>query len=256
MARLAMAATLGFLLARAAQQVQAIEGVVSWGTQRRDLTQRSGRIRRRDDFFETEVANEQARGGYFVDCEVGTPGQKLSLQLDTGSSDVWVPATSASICKSGTCELGSFTSGSSSTFNKTGPGKFDISFVDGTASKGDYIRDVFTIKNTAVMNMTMGLGLDTGIPYGLVGIGYSLSEAFVNHTASNASAYPNLPVKMVSQGLIKTNAYSLWLNDLGGLACVALGPEVRSRDADTRDSCRLQHWQHSLRGHRHRQVPG
>ncbi len=63
--------------------------------------------------------------------------------------------------------------------------------------------------------MTMGLGKDTDIAYGLVGVGYANNEAIVSGTQSLSSVYPNLPVNMVNEGLIKTNAYSLWLNDLG-----------------------------------------
>lgn len=57
----------------------------------------------------------------------------------------------------------------------------------------------------------MGLGRDTDIPYGLVGIGYALNEA----VAGTSDVYPNLPIAMVDEGLINTIAYSLWLNDLG-----------------------------------------
>jgi hypothetical protein len=58
--------------------------------------------------------------------------------------------------------------------------------------------------------MTMGLGLTTTIPYGLVGVGYAANEAI-----SSSKTYANLPVNMVNEGLINTVAYSLWLNDLG-----------------------------------------
>ncbi|KAI0451946.1 aspartic peptidase domain-containing protein [Xylaria acuta] len=58
----------------------------------------------------------------------------------------------------------------------------------------------------------MGLGLDTDIAYGLVGVGYALNEASVSQSAH---IYDNLPLVMRNEGLIKTNAYSLWLNDLG-----------------------------------------
>lgn len=60
----------------------------------------------------------------------------------------------------------------------------------------------------------MGLGLKTDIPYGLVGVGYALNEAIVANSGSASSAYNNLPVLMQKEGLINTNAYSLWLNDL------------------------------------------
>lgn len=58
----------------------------------------------------------------------------------------------------------------------------------------------------------MGLGLDTDIAYGLVGVGYALNEASVSQTAE---IYNNLPLVMRNEGHIKSNAYSLWLNDLG-----------------------------------------
>jgi len=87
--------------------------------------------------------------------------------------------------------------------------------VDGSFSKGDYFTDVFEIGTVSVQNMTMGLGTQTDIAYGLVGVGYAVNEAIVGKTQSLDSVYPNLPVNMVDQGLINTVAYSLWLNDLG-----------------------------------------
>ena len=61
----------------------------------------------------------------------------------------------------------------------------------------------------------MGLGLQTDISYGLVGVGYAVNEAIVGQTLSFSSVYPNLPVQMVNENLINTVAFSLWLNDLG-----------------------------------------
>lgn len=87
--------------------------------------------------------------------------------------------------------------------------------MDGSHSTGDYITETFEIGGATVRNVTMGLGLDTDIPYGLVGIGYAINEAIVAGTRSAANAYPNLPVVMLNDGLINSNAYSLWLNDLG-----------------------------------------
>lgn len=57
----------------------------------------------------------------------------------------------------------------------------------------------------------MGLGMQTDIPYGLVGVGYSTNEAALS---TMGRAYPNLPIAMEQEGLINSIAYSLWLNDL------------------------------------------
>jgi hypothetical protein len=87
--------------------------------------------------------------------------------------------------------------------------------VDGSSSKGDYFTDTFEIGGATLTNLTMGLGIQTDINYGLVGVGYASNEAIVSSTRSFESVYPNLPVSMMNEGLINTNAYSLWLNDLG-----------------------------------------
>lgn len=47
---------------------------------------------------------------------------------------------------------------------------------------------------------------------GVLGIGYASNEVQVGRFGQ--SAYPNLPRAMVENGLISSNAYSLWLNDL------------------------------------------
>ncbi|KAK5663785.1 hypothetical protein OQA88_4217 [Cercophora sp. LCS_1] len=192
-------------------------GVVQWGIQKRPLPVDWRRLRRRNGTFEEVVTNEDHKGGYFATCQLGTPAQELTLQLDTGSSDIWVPDSNAAVCSDGSkggCDLGTFTPKRSSTFEVVGKNTFDISYVDGSSSTGDYFTDVFEIGGAVVDNMTMGLGLRTTIPYGLVGVGYALNEAIVSDTQSASSAYPNLPVSMVDAGFINTVAYSLWLNDL------------------------------------------
>lgn len=105
------------------------------------------------------------------------------------------------------------TSGDSSTYVDLGE-TFEIAYVDGSYSKGVYFKDAFSIANITVANLTMGLGTDTTIPYGLLGVGYSLNEAIIGTAESLAAAYQNLPALMMNQGHIATNAYSLWLNDL------------------------------------------
>ncbi|RYO86050.1 hypothetical protein DL766_003643 [Monosporascus sp. MC13-8B] len=162
--------------------------------------------------IEEVVTNDKLNGGYFTTCKIGTPGQDVTLQLDTGSSDTWVPATSSGICTKSSssrgCVLGSYSAGDSSSFEDAGKGDFSITYVDGSKANGDYFTDVFEIGDAAIPDMTIGLGLETNIPYGIVGVGYALNEA------TKHFIYPNLPIRMQHEGLITTIAYSLWLNDL------------------------------------------
>ncbi|KAI0389113.1 acid protease [Xylariaceae sp. FL0594] len=170
--------------------------------------------RRAGGSVEEIITNERMRGGYFASCTVGTPPQKLTLQLDTGSSDIWVPSVDSSACtdtnsQDGGCTFGAYNYEESKTFNIVNK-DFEIRYVDGSHSIGDYISETFGIGDVQLPNTTMGLGLDTDIPYGLVGVGYALNEASV----ADQIVYPNLPLVMLNEGYIATNAYSLWLNDL------------------------------------------
>ncbi|KAK4152531.1 mitochondrial elongation factor g 1-like protein [Chaetomidium leptoderma] len=205
------------MLAGAVHASFSSNGVVQWDIQRTQRSDEFKKLKKRASTFEEVVTNERARGGYFATCRLGTPGQNMTLQLDTGSSDIWVPDSGAQVCReTGTegCALGTFNPSRSTTFTVVGKGEFDIEYVDGSSSKGDYFTDVFEIGGATLQNMTMGLGIKTDIAYGLVGVGYANNEAIVGNTQSLSSVYPNLPVSMVDDGLINTVAYSLWLNDL------------------------------------------
>ena len=59
--------------------------------------------------FSVNIGNAITNGLYFVNASVGTPVQEVQLQIDTGSSDVWMfgpnscdPQTSP--CLGGDCE--------------------------------------------------------------------------------------------------------------------------------------------------------
>lgn len=57
----------------------------------------------------------------------------------------------------------------------------------------------------------MGLGLDTTLIFGVVGIGYMINEASVQ---TSKIQYDNLPVALAKSNVTNSIAYSLWLNDL------------------------------------------
>ncbi|KAK2623820.1 hypothetical protein QTJ16_007001 [Diplocarpon rosae] len=266
---LSCASTVLFNIARSPTAQTAQLEARQFSLRHRNLDQQG--LFERADAVRADLTNARTQGLYFANVSVGTPGQALQLQIDTGSSDVWVPAAEAELCgnkKEGGCpngkceflirgclfpvvwlcmglglrgggggggkrERGSNRSGfkvrfgdggialikstlvdpqKSSTFFDVGPGEFNISYVDGSGAAGDYFQDTFQIGGATLQQFQMGVAMDTTIGTGIMGIGYNISEANVD--SGNGTVYPNLPLAMVNQGLIKSAAYSLWLNDL------------------------------------------
>jgi len=150
---------------------------------------------------------------YYANISLGTPLQTVRLQIDTGSSDVWVNSASSQYCQGSSqpCNEGAFDQSSSSTYKIVDPGAFNISYVDGTSATGDYFTDNFHIGNITVKNQQMGLATDTDIPAGIMGVGYDVNEAIL---AVQTTPYPSIIDTLQKQGFTNTKAYSLWLNDL------------------------------------------
>lgn len=146
---------------------------------------------------------------------VGTPGQPFSVQLDTGSSDIWIPSIDSDVCEEAEPEcqvLGQYNPDASSSGVEVLRGGFEIQYEDNSAVEGDYINETLSIGNTVIKDMTMGLATQASRPFGIMGIGYDADESIA---ATNPDAiYPNVIAQLKAQGFISTLAYSLWLNDL------------------------------------------
>ena len=84
--------------------------------------------------------------------------------------------------------------------------------MDGSGASGDYVSDTFTIGGTSLSNLQFGIGYSSSSNEGILGIGYQINEVQVGKAGK--AAYNNLPAQLVADGVIQSNAFSLWLNDL------------------------------------------
>jgi len=170
------------------------------------------RLRRRQNTISEDLDNEQTL--YFANASIGTPAQNFRLHIDTGSSDLWVNVATSAQCENTQkydCAIsGTYAPNSSSTYEYVNS-LFNISYVDGSGSSGDYVTDVFRIGGASLQNQQLGVGYVSSSEEGILGIGYPTNEAILQYSRQ---PYVNVPQHMMQSGLINTNAYSLWLNDL------------------------------------------
>ena len=162
---------------------------------------------------------------YFANSTIGTPPQTFRFHVDTGSSDLWANTDGSQICRSTSsqdipCSVsGTYTANDSSSYKYVNS-DFQIKYADGTGASGDYVTDAFSMGGATVQNLQFGVGYKSTSSQGVMGIGYPALEALVQNdddAFGQPSPYDNIPQAMVKQGLINSNAYSLWLDDINSL---------------------------------------
>ena len=93
------------------------------------------------------------------------------MQLDTGSSDTWVPSVKCDACVRApdACQAsGSFDDSVSSSFSEVATDAFAIQYEYSNASvQGDYISETLLVGSTAVHNLTLGLADTASRPLGI-----------------------------------------------------------------------------------------
>ncbi|CAH0017590.1 unnamed protein product [Clonostachys rhizophaga] len=160
-----------------------------------------------------EALNNLTGGGYYSEFSIGTPPQKVSFLLDTGSSDTWVNSVDADVCNNkqlqariGTC-LATFNQSNSSTYQLVSSDGFDIKYLDNTEISGDYFNDTVHLGSVSIKNQQLGLALQSVRPTGIMGLGLSANVA-------TREKYKTIVDNLVDQGFIDRAAFSLYLNDL------------------------------------------
>jgi Eukaryotic aspartyl protease len=97
---------------------------------------------------------------------------------------------------------------SSSTFEVIGDGEFNITYADQSKAEGSYVKESLRIGDSEVKGLQMGLAMTISRATGIMGIGYSVPN-------SGDSVYPSVMEQMVTQNLINSRTYSLYLDALG-----------------------------------------
>lgn len=153
------------------------------------------------------ITLQNLRSYYSLDLQLGSNKQKFSVDIDTGSSDLWVVSSNAAKNDPDLAEYGTYDSSSSSTYKSTNQ-PFGIRYLDQTHAEGSYVLDdVWLPSGDRIKQFEFGNAITSTTAPGVLGIGFQSNEA-------TNSAYDNFPIALKKQGLIDTIGYSLYLDQL------------------------------------------
>lgn len=189
-------------------------------------------LQKRADKKPVQAELENQYNHYAMEIEVGTPGQKQMVLLDTGSSDLWVIGKGNKYCASDDTEQemaeqgrtyidckkdsGTFDKKKSKSFKSNGT-EFFISYGDSTYAEGELATDVVKVGDTKLEKAIFAVADTTNSTPGVFGVGYPANEATVvdvdTGKIDKSKEYSNFPVMLKEEGLIDSVSYSLWLND-------------------------------------------
>lgn len=148
---------------------------------------------------------------YSTDIYLGSNKQKLTVNVDTGSSDLWVPSKNVQCAENRNCkQAGTFDPSTSSTYKQLDK-TFTARYLDGTHSGGNYGTDSLSFNSDGsdgVTNLQFGVATNSANNAPILGIGFKSLEA----TGDANYKYDNLPIVLKQQGKIDKISYSVYLN--------------------------------------------
>ena len=159
--------------------------------------------------FSVDLNNAQTM--YIANLEIGSPAQQVQVMIDTGSSDLWVIGSQNPSCidnggKVNCSQYGTFNQDKSLSWSKNDSVEFSISYLDGSAAKGDFGQDdIQFAKDFKLSKANFAVVDNTTTEIGVFGVGYSSLE-------SSSTKYSNIPQALKEQEVIAKAAYSLYLD--------------------------------------------
>ena len=160
-------------------------------------------------------------GWYSTEICVGTPHQCMVVQVDPGSSDLWL--NTPGVCENHGCDLyGLFNKKASKSahpvFNEVSvssgrpiPQQFENFYEDGFDVKGVFVTDTISFGGQAGADVQFGLAYEGKRPFGILGLGYEETQAAVIY--GFGKSYPNILSIFTKNKSINLKAFSIGFND-------------------------------------------
>ncbi|CAO3696601.1 unnamed protein product [Rhizopus stolonifer] len=142
---------------------------------------------------------------YYGEVTVGTPGVKLKLDFDTGSSDLWFASTLCTSCSSSQTK---YNPNKSSTYAADGR-TWRISYGDGSTAGGILAKDNVNLGGLLIKQQTVELAktesrsFASGPNDGLLGLGFN--------TITTVRGVKTPVDNLISQGLISKPIFGVYL---------------------------------------------
>ncbi|KAK7739154.1 hypothetical protein SLS53_005790 [Cytospora paraplurivora] len=157
---------------------------------------------------EVTAEDQQNDSEYLAEIEIGTPGQKLKLDFDTGSSDLWVFSTELSASAQKGHNV--FNPSKSSTWKTSSGESWKISYGDGSSASGDVGTDIVNLGGLKIKNQSVELAKQaaeqfvSGTGDGLLGLAWPSINTITKHGKSDPQ---NTPVaNLIAQGDVPKDA--------------------------------------------------